>query len=143
MKPIDADALIKALQVDPQECPGCPEPEHLGEIIQLLQEAPDLRDESFEWCTDCREYDQERHCCHRFTKVIRQTVDELRKERHTGKWVKISGGMSPGGTPAYVCGRCGGSEHLHGAEYPRRKLYCDVCGDINSYPWEKTYEEEQ
>ena len=26
----------------------------------------------FEWCTDCKEYDQEKHCCHRWTKVIRQ-----------------------------------------------------------------------
>ena len=33
--------------------------------------------EEFEWCTDCKEYDHERHCCHRFTKVIRQTVEEL------------------------------------------------------------------
>ena len=35
-------------------------------------------EESYEWCTDCKEYDQERHCCHRFTKVIRQTVAEMK-----------------------------------------------------------------
>lgn len=33
--------------------------------------------EEFEWCTDCKEYDQEHHCCHRATKVIRKTVEEL------------------------------------------------------------------
>ena len=33
--------------------------------------------EEFEWCTDCKEYDQKAHCCHRFTKVIRRTVEEL------------------------------------------------------------------
>ena len=36
--------------------------------------------ESFEWCRDCKEYDQEAHCCHRWTKVIRQTVEELRRD---------------------------------------------------------------
>lgn len=34
-----------------------------------------------EWCTDCKEYDEEQHCCHRFTKVIRMTVDEMRVVR--------------------------------------------------------------
>lgn len=37
---IDADALIKSLMVDPMECPGCPEPEHLEEFIELLKNAP-------------------------------------------------------------------------------------------------------
>lgn len=36
--------------------------------------------QSFKWCTDCKEYDQEKHCCHRFSKVIRGAVAELRKE---------------------------------------------------------------
>lgn len=34
--------------------------------------------EEFEWCGDCKEYDQEHHCCHRFTKVIRDTIEELK-----------------------------------------------------------------
>lgn len=34
--------------------------------------------ESFEWCTDSKEYDQEAHCCHRYTKMIRDSVAELR-----------------------------------------------------------------
>ena len=38
---------------------------------------PSAEDESFEWCTDCKEYDQEAHCCHRWSKVIRKTVDEM------------------------------------------------------------------
>ena len=41
--------------------------------------APPL--EEFAWCTDCKEYDQKAHCCHRFTKVIRQTVEELKVVR--------------------------------------------------------------
>ena len=39
------------------------------------------------------------------------------------------------------CGACGGSGHLNGCEYPRRKVTCDTCGRINIYPWEKAYEE--
>lgn len=35
-------------------------------------------EESFEWCTDCKEYDQDAHCCHRYSKVIRQTVEEMK-----------------------------------------------------------------
>lgn len=58
-----------------------------------------------------------------------------------GRWKKIPSGMTPGGTPMYACGNCGGSEHLHGAEFPRRKMICDNCGQINIYPWERAYEE--
>ena len=35
-------------------------------------------EESFEWCTDCKEYDQEAHCCHRWSKMIRKTVEEMK-----------------------------------------------------------------
>ena len=30
----------------------------------------------FEWCTDCKEYDHEKHCCPRFNKVIRHTLND-------------------------------------------------------------------
>lgn len=45
--------------------------------------------EGFEWCHDCKEYDQEGHCCHRWTKVIRKTVDEIKADpvRH-GHWIQ-------------------------------------------------------
>ena len=32
-----------------------------------------------EWCTDCKEYDQERHCCPRFNRVIRTAISEAEK----------------------------------------------------------------
>ena len=34
----------------------------------------------FKWCTGCREYDQEKHCCPRWSKVIRDTVAEMKQE---------------------------------------------------------------
>ena len=40
--------------------------------------------ETFEFCASgeqpCKEYDQEKHCCHRWTKVIRQTVEEVKRQ---------------------------------------------------------------
>ena len=30
----------------------------------------------FEWCTGCKEYDHEKHCCPRFNKVIRTTLND-------------------------------------------------------------------
>ena len=44
--------------------------------------------EEFEWCHDCKEYDQEKHCCHRWTKVIRQTVEEV-KQQYALEYPKI------------------------------------------------------
>lgn len=43
--------------------------------------------EEFEWCDTCKEYDQEAHCCHRWSKVINNTVKEIKN--HTGFWEKV------------------------------------------------------
>ena len=45
-------------------------------ITQLPTADPGLD----EWCTDCKEYDQERHCCPRWNRVIRETLKDARKE---------------------------------------------------------------
>ena len=33
-----------------------------------------------EWCTDCSEYNQDKHCCPRYNKVIRHAVEEMKQE---------------------------------------------------------------
>ncbi len=38
-----------------------------------------MKREYDEWCTDCKEYDKDKHCCPRWNKVIRDTVDEIRQ----------------------------------------------------------------
>ena len=43
--------------------------------------------QTFKWCTDCKEYDQEKHCCHRWSKVIRNTVEEMKQEP---RWIPVS-----------------------------------------------------
>lgn len=59
-----------------------------------------------------------------------------------GRWKKVQGSyLSPGGTPAYVCGACGQGAHLYGVEYPKRMVVCDGCGRVNIYPGEKAYEQ--
>jgi hypothetical protein len=52
---------------------------NLGEIVANstpIEQEPT----SYQWCTDCKEYDQEKHCCHRWSKVIRNTVEEMKQE---------------------------------------------------------------
>lgn len=45
-----------------------------------------------EWCTECKEYDNEKHYCPRFRKVIRRTVQEIQEERipEHSAWFRIS-----------------------------------------------------
>ena len=84
----------------------------------------------------------ELHCASNFYNFESITMDTIEEHPPIGRWKKLEGSyMSPGGTPAYVCANCGGSEHLHGVEFSRRKIFCDDCGMVNVYPWETTYEE--
>ena len=54
--------------------------------MQVLDELPSAEQEEFEWCTDCKEYDKDAHCCHRWTKCIRQTIDEIK----SSQWIPCS-----------------------------------------------------
>jgi len=61
---------------------------------QLIDEQPTIEPqpepEEFEWCNTCKEYDQDKHCCHRWTKVIRETVEELKQAQPEQRWVPTS-----------------------------------------------------
>lgn len=48
-------------------------------IVNLPSVTPQ-EPQTFKWCTDCKEYDQEKHCCPRWSKVIRDTVEEMKQE---------------------------------------------------------------
>ena len=54
-----------------------------------------------EWCTDCKEYDKERHCCPRWIKVIRQALADAQPKQRTGKWIPSD---SQCGIRCSVCG---------------------------------------
>lgn len=62
--------------------------EEYEEFLDMAVEAIEQEPQTFEWCTDCREYDQKKHCCHRWSKVIRSTVEEI-KQPKTGHWIHL------------------------------------------------------
>ena len=77
---------------------------NMDEIIENLEAiSKALEPQSFKWCTDCKEYDQEKHCCHRWSKVIRDTVEEMKQEPKTGHWEEHNTGHST----YYDCSLCG------------------------------------
>jgi len=56
----------------------------LRERIARLPSVTPQEPQDFKWCTDCREHDQEKHCCHRWSKVIRDTIEEMKQELRKG-----------------------------------------------------------
>lgn len=40
-----------------------------------------------EWCTDCTEYDNEKHCCPRFNRVIRSAIEDSKLKQ---RWIPVS-----------------------------------------------------
>lgn len=43
----------------------------------LLHNVPSAYPETDGFCTDCKEYDSEKHFCPRFNRVIKKTVEEM------------------------------------------------------------------
>ena len=73
-----------------------------GDIRGLISELPSAQPEYRldEWCTDCKEYDHERHCCPRWNHVIRTTLQDAQPERKEGHWIRKSTWM-------WTCSCCG------------------------------------
>lgn len=84
-------------------------------------------DETFEWCHDCKEYDQKNHCCHRWSKVIRDTVDELEKERPHGEWIPKDVHNCWTRFECSVCGYYHQPVHDFGESKPDYN-FCPNCG---------------
>lgn len=71
------------------------------DIVNLPSAQPDLN----EWCTDCKEYDKEKHSCPRFNRVIRETLKDAELEpcedavsrKDAIRWVKTE--CNPYGKP--------------------------------------------
>lgn len=72
---IDEDEVIKALDA------RILDPHDKDRAISAVGYIPTAHPELDEWCTDCKEYDAERHCCPRFNRVIRETLADMKKER--------------------------------------------------------------
>ena len=90
--------------------------EALNMAIKALEQEPCYNPD--EWCHDCREYDQEKHCCPRYNKVIRNTVEEI-KQSKTGYW--ISYWDEDARCYVYKCPECGNKQ-------PFDTKHCWECG---------------
>lgn len=96
-------------------------------ILDIIEAEPELD----EWCTDCKEYDQKRHCCPRFRRVIREVAEEVRQnarptidadpERH-GRWIQKNGMETGMERPFkyYVCSCCDRANYI-------KENYCPNC----------------
>jgi hypothetical protein len=105
---ISRQAAIDALDKRFDEIPM----EQTTEILLLrkdLRTLPPVQPKynTSEWCHDCSEYNQEKHCCPRFNKVIRNTVKEI-KQAKVGHW--ISYWDEEARCYVYKCPECGNKQ---------------------------------
>ena len=73
---------------------------------------PSAQPELDEWCTDCKEYDKEKHSCPRWNRVIRNTLKDAQPEPH---WIPCSEKL-PESDGFYLVTVC--------AEYRPVRIYC-------------------
>lgn len=85
----------------------------------VLKELPSVQPKynTSEWCHDCSEYDQDKHCCPRYNKVIRNTVEEIRQPKT--HW--ISYWDEEARCYVYKCPECGNKQ-------PFDTKHCWECG---------------
>ena len=84
---------------------------------EMIYDEPSAeRDYKFdEWCTECKEYDKEKHCCPRFNQVIRTTLQEVQENRKKGKLLNAN--------PVGECSVCGWL-----IDYRDEFNFCPKCG---------------
>ena len=104
------DMAIEALSADGS----------LTVIREQIEKHPYLEFAEVVRCKDCKEYDTENYCCHRWSKVIRNTVEELKNDRPHGEW-KHTITWQP------YCSNC---EYVFGEDEEFSSLwnYCPMCG---------------
>lgn len=92
--------------------------------VNIVEDLPSAHRPVDEWCTDCKEYDHDKHCCPRFNRVIRTAVGE---QKH-GEWIVHENQRQEdvdNGNYLYVCSECGKSDiHAKTQKVP----YCWWCG---------------
>ena len=65
---------------------------HNKQLSKRIKALPSAHPELDEWCTDCKEYDKEKHSCPRWNRVIRNTLKDIQPERLKGKWIHYDEG---------------------------------------------------
>ena len=101
----------------------------LAELPSVTPQEP----QTFKWCTDCKEYDQEKHCCHRWSKVIRDAVEEMKQEPKTGHWINKQNLFSSCSAECSSCHkRSNGYVHDNGFSLECKYFnFCPNCGSDN------------
>ena len=100
-------------------------------IIRNLLPVTPQEPQSFKWCTDCKEYNQEKHCCYRYSKVIRDTVEEIEQDPRKGEWLRMSD-LSEQEDDRYKCSRCGNViHHKNKMDLYTFNSWCGRCGSDN------------
>lgn len=54
---------------------------NITSIQDILRHLPSAQPDTDEWCHDCKEYDKEHHCCPRWNRVIRTTLEEAQPDK--------------------------------------------------------------
>ena len=102
------DALDQVAQMFPYRIPGNAKTyrqynEAWNDAIDAAETAiealPPAQPNLDEWCTDCKEYNTERHSCPRWNRVIRQTVDDLKAAQ---QWIPCTPETMPITTDVYL-----------------------------------------
>lgn len=68
-------------------------------ILEVLTALPSAQHYD-EWCTDCKEYDQEHHCCPRWNRVIKTTLADVQPEQ---RWIPCSERLPSEGENVLLC----------------------------------------
>lgn len=72
--------------------------------IVILEQLPSAQPDLNQWCTDCKEYDKEKHHCPRFNRVIREALKDTQPEIiYCKDCVKHNIGVDDTPYKSYVC----------------------------------------
>ena len=119
-----SDRILKESEVIKALCDAVDAKAHGGEWLytdefcEAISNVPSAEEEEFEWCHDCKEYDQDAHCCHRYSKRIRQAVEEIKASRPQGEWIKNYYGT-------VICSECKCPRRDNRVGHTR---FCNACG---------------
>ena len=64
----------------------------MSKARDIIEKLPSAQPEQHydEWCGSCKEYNQEKHCCPRWNRVIKSTVEELKTAQPEPQWIPCS-----------------------------------------------------
>lgn len=98
---------------------------YLDQIVDIIKALPSAQPKPDKWCTDCKEYDPEKHCCPRFNRVIRNALKDAQPEPKRGKWIVHPEVKNVYGGTCIECSQCG---EKYVVQHMEDEKYCRNCG---------------